>query len=127
MQWMWAGLLSLVFIVLGLALVGGGVLFAVAGVQAVLDPDDTGHAIAGVLFVALGLAAIGGVLVILGLLPRAVLRLSEHKPPSLSGGGFSGGFWGGDGGGGGCGGDDGAAEESLTPGKGRIRSVPSAE
>ncbi len=124
---MWAGLLSLVFIVLGLALVGGGALFAVVGVQAVLTPDDTGHAVAGVLFAMVGLAAVGGgVLVIWGLLPRAVLRPSEHKPPHSPAAASPV-----------ASGEEMAAavvavamttaEELLTPGKGRIKSMPSAE
>lgn len=113
MQWLWAGLLSLVFIVAGLALAGGGVLFAVVGVQAVLKPDDAGHAIAGVLFAAFGLAAfIGGIALVFRWRSKVVLKLSGRKPPSLgdgSGGYFGGGgsFFGGDGGGGGCGGGDG--------------------
>lgn len=36
---------------------GAGLLFAVVRTQAVLDPNHTGYAIAGVLFAAVGLAA----------------------------------------------------------------------
>jgi uncharacterized membrane protein YgcG len=110
-QWLWALALSLLFIAAGLALAGGGVIFAAAGVQAVLEPDDAGHAIAGVLFAAIGLAAVvGGILTIWWLLPRGVKKLSGRRPPKPSGssGASYGGFFGGDGGGsGGDGGGDG--------------------
>lgn len=111
LQWVWAGLLSLVLILSGLALVGGGLLFTVVGAQAVLEPDDAGHAVAGVLFAVLGLAAaVGGIALVFRWRSRLVLRLSGRKPPSLGGndgGGYvGGGFFGGDGGGG-CGGGDG--------------------
>ncbi len=106
-------MLSLLFIVVGLALALGGVIFAVVGVQAVLEPSDAGHAIAGVLFAVVGLAAVvGGIALLFRWRSRAVLKLSGRKPPSLfgasgsSGGYFGGGFFG-DGGGGGCGGDGG--------------------
>ena len=98
----------------GLALVGGGLLFTVVGAQAVLEPDDAGHAVAGVLFAVLGLAAaVGGIALVFRWRSRLVLRLSGRKPPSLGGndgGGYVGGggfFGGGADGGGGCGGGDG--------------------
>lgn len=106
LQWLWAAVLSLAFIIVGLALAGGGVLFAVVGAQVVLNPDAAGHAIAGVLFVLIGVVGIvGGMLTAWWLLPRAVKKLSGRRPPSIGGG--SGGFYGGYFGGGGCGGGDG--------------------
>ncbi len=112
-QWIWALTLSLLFIVTGLALAGGGLIFAVVGGQAMLEPDDAGHAVAGVLFAALGLAAAGGgVLTIFRLRSRAVLKLSGRRPPSLGGGGYYGGGFFGDGGGG-CGGDGGGGGGSC--------------
>lgn len=111
LQWLWALVLSLLFIAAGLALIGGGVLFAVVGVQAVLDPNHAGHAIAGVLFAAVGVvAAIGGIALVFRWRSKVVVKLSGRKPPSLGdgGGAYFGGFGGGgDGGGGGCGGGDG--------------------
>ena len=112
LRWAWAAVLSLVFIVAGLALVGGGVLFAVVGVQAVLAPDDRGHLVAGVLFAVLGLAAVVGGGFLLWFRRTLVLRLSGRKPPSLGGndgGGYvgGGGFFGGGGNCGGSGGDGG--------------------
>ncbi len=109
LQWLWATALSLLLIAVGLALVGGGALFAVVGTQAILDPNHAGHAIAGVLFAVVGLAGMGGgVLTVWKLMPRAVKQLSGRKPPSISGGssGVFGSFTGSDGSGG-CGGDGG--------------------
>ncbi len=112
LRWLWTLALSLLFIVVGLVLAGGGIIFAVVGVQAILEPDDAGHAVAGVLFAVLGLAAAGGgVLTIFRLRSRAVLKLSGRRPPSLGGGGFFGGFPGD--GGGGCGGDGGGGGGSC--------------
>lgn len=108
LQWIWAAIPSLLFIAVGLALVGGGLLFAFVSAQAVLDPEDAGHAIAGVLFAVLGLAAaVGGVALVFRWRSRVVLNLSGRKPPTMGDGGgayFSGFGGGGDGG---CGGGDG--------------------
>lgn len=115
LQWIWAAVLSLLLIALGLTLVGGGLLFAIVGAQAVLKPDDAGHMIAGVLFGLLGLAAAaGGVVLVFRLRTRLVLRLCGRMPPSFSegsGGFVGGGFFGG--GGGGCGGGDGGGGGSC--------------
>lgn len=100
-QWLWTAVLSLVFIVLGLALVGGGALFAIVGAQAVLTPGTAGHVIAGVLFVVLGLAAVVGGVLAIWLRPKLIRKLSGRKSPSTGGGYFGGGYAGGDGGGGG--------------------------
>lgn len=108
--WPWAGALSLLFLVGGLALAGGGVIFAIVGAQAVLEPDDAGHAIAGVLFAVLGLAtAIGGIALVFRWRSRLVLRLSGRKPPTLGNDGGGGGFVGG----GSCGGGDGGGGGSC--------------
>ncbi len=108
LRWVWAAVLSLLFIVAGLALALGGVIFAVVGAQAVLDPNHAGHAIAGVFFALIGVAAVvGSIAVVFRWRSRAVLKLSGRKPPSLGdgGGAYFGGFGGG-GDGGGCGGGD---------------------
>lgn len=104
-------MLSLLLIAAGLALTGTGLVFVVAGAQAVLEPDEVGHAIAGALFALVGVAGVvGGALTVWWLLPRGVKKLSGRKPPSLGGGsgGVYGGSCGGDGGGGGCGGGGGS-------------------
>jgi len=76
--------LTLVFIVLGLALALAGLLFAVVGTQAALEPYDAGHVIATVLVAAVGLAAVvGGI---------AMVFRYGRKPPSLGHG--SGGYFG---------------------------------
>lgn len=109
LRWTWALVLSLLFIVVGLALALGGVIFAVVGVQAVLEPSDAGHAIAGVLFVVVGLAAVVGGVLLLWFRWRLVVKLSGRRPRSKrgsSGGAYFGGF-GGFGGGGDCGGGGG--------------------
>lgn len=113
-RWIWAAGLSLFLIVVGLALVGSGALFAVVGVEAVLRPEDAGHVIAGVLFAVLGLAAfVGGITLAFRWRSKVVLKLSGRKPPTLGDGSSAGGYFGGGGsffggdGGGGCGGGDG--------------------
>ena len=108
LQWVWAAVLSLLFIAVGLALVFVGAICAYVGVQAVMEDSDLGHVFAGALFAVLGLAAVGSGAMAIWMMPRAVKRLSGCKPPSLGGpGGFYGGFGGGGDGGGGCGGGDG--------------------
>ncbi len=105
--WIWAAALSLFFILAGLALAFVGAVFAYVGVQAVLTPDDTGHAIAGVLFVVVGLGAVVGGVLLLWFRWRLVAKLSGRKPRSKkgsSGGAYFGGFGGFGGGGGDCGG-----------------------
>ncbi len=112
LQWLWAGVLSLLLIAAGLALTGTGLVLVVAGAQALLEPDDVGHTIAGVLFALVGAAGVvGGVLTVRWLLPRGVKKLSGRKPPSLGGGSGEvyGGFFGGDGCGGGEGGGGGGS------------------
>jgi len=54
LRWTWALVLSLAFIVAGLALAGGGALFAYVGVRGALNAEDGGHLVAGALF------AVGG-------------------------------------------------------------------
>lgn len=114
LSWLWSLALSLLFVALGLALVGGGLLFAFVGAQELLNPEDAGHTVAAVLFIVLGVAAaVGGVALVFRWRSRLVLRLSGRRPPSPGGndGGWyvGSGFFGGDGGGDGGGGDGGGS------------------
>lgn len=105
LQWVWAAVLSLLFIAAGLAMA----FFAVVGVQGILEGGDFGHMFASVLFAIIGLAVvvIGGLTI--WFMPKMVRRRSGRKPPSLGdgGGAYFGGFGGGGDGGGGDGGGGG--------------------
>lgn len=117
-QWLWAAALSLAFFLAGLALVFGGAIFAVVGVQRGLGSDRPAHVVVSAMFAVLGLVGVlAGVALAFWLRPKLVLKLSGRRSPSLGAdGGYSGGFsgdggcgGGGDGGGGGGGGGDGGS------------------
>lgn len=112
LRWTWALVLSLAFIVAGLALAGGGALFAYVGGRGALNAEDGGHLVAGALFAVGGVAAAVGGVRMLWRLPRRVERLSGRKPPKLGKDGGGGGYYGGSffGGDGGCGGDGGGGD-----------------
>ncbi len=83
LQWLWAGVLSLLLIAAGLALTGTGLVFVVAGAQAVLEPDDVVYTIAGVLFALVGAAGVVGGVLVVRWQPRAVEKLSGRTPPGV--------------------------------------------
>lgn len=111
-RWLWAAALSLAFFLAGLALVSGGAIFAVVGVQRGLGSDRPAQVVVSAMFAVLGLLGVlAGIALAFWLRPKLVLKLSGRRSPSLAGGdgGYSGGFsgdggCGGDGGGGGDGG-----------------------
>ncbi len=130
---LWVVVYTIVTLVVGLTLMGGGGIFAGVGIQAIFDPDTVWHAIAGALFAVCGSAAfIGGVVLLLRLWGgsrRRGRRSGGHTGyaggftggdsdgdrhgdgkdggSGGDGGWFGGGFFGGDGGGGWGGGDGG--------------------
>ena len=124
---LWMVAYSTALVVLGFALIGGGAIFALVGIQAVLEGADAGHVIAGLLFAVSGVAAfIGGIVLLYRLAGNGARgrRGRGHAGYVGSGwygsdggggssggscgwfggdgGGGGGGFGGGDGGGGGC-------------------------
>lgn len=112
-----AGVLSLVLVLAGVALVAVGALGATAAVIKAVEGVDGGTAVACVIFLVAGLAVVvGGVRLITRVRPRAVRRLTGRDVPRVptvfstrGGGGYVGGWGdgGGDCGGGGGGGDGG--------------------
>lgn len=105
LRWVWAAVLTLLFIAAGLALLFVGAVGAVTGVGELLASEGAGDAVAAVVFAglgALGVAGAGGL--VFWARPRVVPRLSGRTAPLFSGGSGGGlfgdgGFLGGDGGG----------------------------
>lgn len=80
LRWLWAFVLAVFFVAMGLALAGGGLIFLVAGSRLALRPSDLGDVLGGGLGALLGMvAAAGGVTVIFWLMPLAVRKLSGRE------------------------------------------------
>ena len=103
LRWVWAAVLTLLFVAAGLALAFVGAVVVVVGVEELLASGEAGDAIEAVLVAGMGLA---GVAVASGLVfwlrPRAVPRLSGRTAPLFPEDSVVGGLFGDGGDGGGC-------------------------